>query len=563
MSVNGKPGREIGNAGEGYHALAVLLLRYVGTAEARCELLGKTLFDAVKKNRRWIRDFLQLPTKAPDDTVKSLLKAKGTSRGNPRVLLTPAWHDLKIALNLDDGPSLPPEIFAAAANFLEDPISNPQPPPPWGRPELKSHNPQKESKPLPPDGMPALAKQSAISVAEGAGDAARQPSVRSETVGLLRGEEGRGILYGYSSLLEDRQRDFIGRKYIFDGIDRFISHNKCGYFTVQGDPGMGKTTALVELAKRKELVAHFNIRAMGTAGIMAFQQSMIEQLADRLHVDPRPTPTRDPVTDGQIISSLLQLAAKQKKEPVIFVVDALDEVDPNETSGGQNILLLPSELPHGVFMVLSRRNVPIALRATAPQQVLIMEDHVQANKTDASSYVLKRLEHVKPMLPAEVNVESLASALVEASAGNFMYLRFITDEIAQGGWTSERTSTLPAGLEGYYRDHWRRMGMDKRPPPEDRLRIVYILSELVGQATTQLIARFSGSSPVEVQSVLQDWSQFLHKNGQGPATRYGIYHASFQDFLMRQDIVTAAAISLPALRERMGEVAFGQIFENG
>jgi hypothetical protein len=374
-------------------------------------------------------------------------------------------------------------------------------------------------------------------------------------------DNSRGILPG-RSLIDDRQRDFTGRDYVFAAIERFVASHECGYFTVQGDPGMGKTTALAELVRRSGLVAHFNIRAMGTAGVMAFQQSIIEQLAHRLQPEPRPTLTRDPITDAQIVVGLLQLTARRAEGPAVVVVDALDEVDPLETQGGQNILLLPSELPPGIFCVLSRRNVPVPLRSTAPQQILVMEDHGPANKADALCYASKRLEGLKAMLTPETNVKSLASALTEASAGNFMYLRFVTDEIAQGGWKPGGAIALPAGLEGYYRDHWRRMGMDERPPPEKRLRIVYVLAELVGQATTGLIARFSGCSVIQVQSVIRDWSQFLHKEGQGEATRYSIYHASFRDFLMQQDIVTAAAVSLPALRRHMGQVAFEHIFDH-
>jgi TIR domain-containing protein len=403
--------------------------------------------------------------------------------------------------------------------------------------------------------LPAIREQEYAKLIAGVqGEAPWPPTGRVDNCG--------SIFNPSRSLLEDRQRDFTGRDYVFAAIEHFVASSECGYFTVQGDPGMGKTTALAELVRRRGLVAHFNIRAMGTAGIMAFQQSIIEQLAYRLQPEPRSTPTRDPVTDGQIVVELLRLAASRAESPVLVVVDALDEVDPLEALAGQNILLLPPELPPRIFCVLSQRNVSVPLRSTAPQQVLVMEDHGLANKADALCYTSKRLERLRDLLPPEADVERLAPALAEASAGNFMYLRFITDEISRSGWTLGGAAALPAGLEGYYRDHWLRMGMDERPPPEERLRIVYVLAELVGQATTRLIARFSGCSVVQVQSVLRDWSQFLHKEGQGEAAKYSIYHASFRDFLMQQDIVTAAAVSLPALRMHMGKMAFEQVFDH-
>ena len=40
-----------------------------------------------------------------------------------------------------------------------------------------------------------------------------------------------------------------------------------------------------------------------------------------------------------------------------------------------------------------------------------------------------------------------------------------------------RSISLPPGLEAYYREHWQKMGMSKRPVPRGKIRIIYVLCE--------------------------------------------------------------------------------------
>jgi hypothetical protein len=46
-----------------------------------------------------------------------------------------------------------------------------------------------------------------------------------------------------------------------------------------------------------------------------------------------------------------------------------------------------------------------------------------------------------------------------------------------------------------------------------------------------------------LQEVLDDWEQFLRRSGDSPPD-YSIYHASFQRFLHRKDVVEEAGVSL-------------------
>lgn len=123
-----------------------------------------------------------------------------------------------------------------------------------------------------------------------------------------------------------------------------------------------------------------------------------------------------------------------------------------------------------------------------------------------------------------------------------MYLRFVLPEIEDGLYQDLNIEKLPIGLQNYYHDHWLQMGMTSRPLPERRIKIVYILSEIRQPVSRHLIAEYSEESELVVQEVLDDWSQFLHKQFIELQTCYSICHTSFQDFLNQKEIIQATGI---------------------
>ena len=69
--------------------------------------------------------------------------------------------------------------------------------------------------------------------------------------------------YRFQSLIEDKTDGFVGREYVYDAIDAFLSRHENGYFIVQGDPGIGKSVILAEYVRTHRCIAHFNVRSQG------------------------------------------------------------------------------------------------------------------------------------------------------------------------------------------------------------------------------------------------------------------------------------------------------------
>ena len=72
--------------------------------------------------------------------------------------------------------------------------------------------------------------------------------------------------------------------------------------------------------------------------------------------------------DGKFLERLLnESVQKESENPIIIVVDALDEVDQVSYRGVSNILFLPSHLPNGVYFILTlRRGVDVPMTVYTP-----------------------------------------------------------------------------------------------------------------------------------------------------------------------------------------------------
>lgn len=123
--------------------------------------------------------------------------------------------------------------------------------------------------------------------------------------------------------------------------------------------------------------------------------------------------------------------------------------------------------------------------------------------------------------------------LVLKSENNFMYLRYVLQDIAQEVYKDLTIDKLPQGLQDYYQQHWMRMDMDK-PPQELMVIILFILVRLTTSPTLKMIAEIAEVEEHQVEKVLDKWVEYLRKREIEGQMCYSIYHTSFLDFLKAQ-----------------------------
>jgi serine/threonine-protein kinase len=125
----------------------------------------------------------------------------------------------------------------------------------------------------------------------------------------------------------------------------------------------------------------------------------------------------------------------------------------------------------------------------------------------------------------------------------------VLQDIEKGLYQDLTLERFPQGLQSYYGFHWRRMGMTATPLPDEKIKIVYILGEVLQPVSSQQICDFSGEDKRTVQAVLNEWEQFLHELEKDRQKRYIVYHASFRDFLHQKDILEKTGVTIPGINQ--------------
>jgi hypothetical protein len=371
------------------------------------------------------------------------------------------------------------------------------------------------------------------------------------------------------SIVAEKTEGFVGRRYILDRIDEFISRNRNGYLIMEGDPGAGKSAILAEFVRRTGCVAHFNNRALGINRPESFLENVPAQLIGRFGLPYASVPA-DARSDGRFLKRVLEEAAAKLEagEHLLVAVDALDEVDAAGRRPGANTLFVPADLPGGVYFVMTTRHetVPLVVGAGTGRDSTDLSDYRSDTEKDIRTYLKAAV--AKPRLAEWIRARNAVSSelieqLVLKSDCNFMYLRYVLGAIEAGFYRDLTLSDLPQGLEGYYEDHWERMGMTAKPLPRVKLKIIYVLAEVTQPVSPRQIEKFCGEDAVAVQEVLDEWNQFIHRLDYGKERCYSIYHASFAEFLHRKDIVRSAegaGVTIEGVNAMIGNAIFDDIY---
>jgi len=194
--------------------------------------------------------------------------------------------------------------------------------------------------------------------------------------------------------------------------------------------------------------------------------------------------------------------------------------------------------------------------------------HPAENRDDVESYIRRNSQHVKLsewMTRQNLTEEHFITTLADLSENNFMYLRYVLPEIENGTYQNLELTKLPTGLQGYYEDHWRHMGMTAKPLPRVKIRIIYVMCEVRQPVSRKLISEFATDRAMQVdelavQEVLDEWSQFLHEQLTSDGDRYSVYHSSFREFLHDKKVVQAAGVTIKDINALIANNLWADLF---
>ncbi|MEG4291446.1 ATP-binding protein [Microcoleus sp. C2C3] len=359
------------------------------------------------------------------------------------------------------------------------------------------------------------------------------------------------------TIIEDRTKDFTGRRFVFEEIGRFLQKNRKGYFVLEAEPGVGKSSILAQcvLMMRRRCVTHFNSRSDGIVDAKTFLENACLQLIDGFKLrDKYPQLPENATANGNFLGRLLgEVSATLGGKKLIFVVDALDEVDLSLQSSGSNVLYLPDVLPDNVYFIVSKR--PESLPLPMNHRVFDLMQYDAESLEDTKAYIAQRTSNSASIqnwiASNDLTREQFVGAVAQKSQNNFMYLRYVLNDIENGEYRDVSLEDLPRELTGYYRKHWvQMMGREDDPLLEMKVKIIYVISKAREAVSRRWIAKSVGETDFKVQQLLKKWDSFLRQQQVSGEIRYSIYHNSFREFLAKDETVQSAGVDVDELNRQ-------------
>jgi hypothetical protein len=264
----------------------------------------------------------------------------------------------------------------------------------------------------------------------------------------------------------------------------------------------------------------------------------------------------------------LREAADSTKDPIVVLVDALDEAE--EGIHGSNRLFLPSSLPDRVyFIVSSREQVDFRLVVDRREDIYIRDDDPD-NLLDISLYVTQFLKLHADQMSRRLNAwaltpDAFTAELTERSQGNFMYLVHVLADIRDGRLNLENIEdlhNLPRGLQAYYQRHWRSM-RNKDPDRFERIYepILRLLATVREPVPLTYLEELTELEPARIREVVEHWRPFLNEIEGVREHLFRVYHTSFQDFLAAEGVGLKPShkqIAMRALQKIPGFIPGGE-----
>ncbi|TFD49577.1 hypothetical protein E3T55_10885 [Cryobacterium frigoriphilum] len=340
--------------------------------------------------------------------------------------------------------------------------------------------------------------------------------------------------------------EFVGRGELFAELERFEATHRKGYFRLIADAGLGKTAIAAEVAHRFSCEAFFVNASRNLTTAKQCLGHLCAALITRYSLPYDHLPAIG--EDSAFFSRILSLSVQRAEGTIWVVVDGLDEsVD---SGAGGNVLLLPPQLPPGVFMLVTQRPGSYPLR-TSPDTVIhdfVISADSPAERADLRTFLVSqagRSEILARRMAAStpVTIDTFADDILDASEGNFMFTSFLLADIAEGlrSLDSASLAALPHGLAGYYDEMWRQMAKLAAGDGIDSWRQLYrpivgllaVAGEPVG---AEWLAALIQASPSDVRrDVLRAWRRFVVVTGEPGQERWRLMHRSFHDFLAIRD----------------------------
>lgn len=396
------------------------------------------------------------------------------------------------------------------------------------------------------------------------------------------------------SEIAERTKEFVGRDWVLDQVFNWLEGGTEQVFLLTGEPGSGKTALAawlagvgplpkdVQTAGKLERVrsawsaGHFCIGRTHGESInpSRFASALAQQLSDHIpdyataavraidpefniHQDVKQNwgevigiKTNTLIINGRHPEDIYDLAVRRPLESLLasqpslricIIVDSLDEALLHDDKHTIVTLLAGSaNLQEVRFLLTCRSNDRRVIDQFVDARLLDISSPKYAgnNEEDVRAYVLDRMDGsaMASRLPPGASAQAFAKQLVSTAEGNFLYVRFLLEEVRLGQRTLGDLAGLPRGLYALYRSFLDRVIPDVNTSKfattwmNEYEPLLGSLSVAVPVAPNQVLPRWLHWDKGQVQARMGTVTQVVEHTEQygGGCT---LYHRSMAEFL--------------------------------
>ncbi len=329
---------------------------------------------------------------------------------------------------------------------------------------------------------------------------------------------------------------FSGRDWLKEEVDNFLESNNKGYFLIEANAGLGKTTFIAHLVQERKYIHLFCEQFSRKTGLPEAIKYIAKQLRSKFRLT---NVFNESFSDpNYVFGGLLEKAAekaKEKGEKLVIAIDALDESASYTETG--NVLGLPNyeAVPENAYFILTARPYKYRLN-TIKEPSSICADS-KYNIDDIERYLSARYddEQLKNILRREnITKEQFIKALSKKSQGLWIYLHYVLEEIRERKRTPLDLDDLPNGINEYYVKYW--MDWENKSETWDNdIKLLVLLAALKEPVTVKILSEFTGIKKQHIRKNLRAWRPFIDVFKKDGFKCYRLYHKTLTDFISNQN----------------------------
>jgi len=339
--------------------------------------------------------------------------------------------------------------------------------------------------------------------------------------------------------IEELTETFKGRMAEREQLLRFVENSNKGYFSIQGNPGIGKSALIAQFfkdvranehLKHIHVVEYFIRRGTQQADIDYLLNYLIKR-TDEVFPQGREIRAEGKMTfdvQNQLFSKWRQWAEHSQGKKMLFLIDGLDEGVENDVlkymprENFNNILIIYGSRPGGHKTIDD-------LWATLPtgyHTPLLLEG---LSKADIRALIYEVANKY------EVERESAwIDAVQQRSQGNPLYLRLLCNALENGSIALNDVNALPKEIDEYYKAILSRYAQDQMDG-DALLAGLFTFAAAKDYLTWSHLGLINQLGDATVQRIGSTLKEVLYEN---PLTEevldFQLFHESFREYLVKE-----------------------------